>query len=97
MLSSKFPGGFLYLRDQLRRASLSVVLNIAEGSGKSSDKDFRRYLGNALGSISEVVACLEVAKELNLLENEVLEKLNDVCLSLSNQLGGFSKRLAVSG
>ena len=92
--SKTFPREYYYLRDQLNRASLSVILNIAEGSGKSSDKDFKRYLGNSLGSISEIVACLEVAKDLNLISQLQLSGLEDICLDIANQLGGFSKKLS---
>ena len=49
-----------YLRDQLLRASSSVVLNIAEGSGKLSAADQRRFYSIALGSLRESVAALEL-------------------------------------
>lgn len=55
-LTAKFPRDFDYLVKQTRRSSLSVILNIAEGSAKNSDKDFNRYLGNSLGSINETLA-----------------------------------------
>lgn len=51
----------LYLRDQLSRSSSSVVLNIAEGSGKITLKDKRKFYAIALGSLRESVAALEVA------------------------------------
>ena len=49
-----------YLRDQLFRASSSVVLNIAEGSGKTSPADKRRYFAIALGSFRESCAALDL-------------------------------------
>jgi four helix bundle protein len=51
-----FPREYRSLIDQMNRSSLSVCLNIAEGSAKRSDKDFNRYLENALGSMNETVA-----------------------------------------
>ena len=56
------------LADQLRRAASSVPLNIAEGSGKFSDKDFTRFLYNARGSLFETVTCLKLAANLNYLK-----------------------------
>lgn len=54
------------VRDQLERASLSICLNLAEGSGKSSTKERRRFYNIALGSLREVQALLDLlqAKEL---------------------------------
>jgi four helix bundle protein len=49
-----------YLRDQLLRASSSVVLNLAEGSGKQSKRDRVRFYGIALGSLREVQACADL-------------------------------------
>ena len=90
-----FPREFDYLRDQLRRAALSIILNIAEGSAKKSDRDFNRYLKNSLGSTSEVVAGLDVSFREQLLSRESLEKLFMQCEKISSQLGGFSKILSV--
>ena len=50
-----------YLKDQLLRASSSVCLNLAEGSGKDSPLDRRRYYNIAMGSVREVQAILELA------------------------------------
>lgn len=60
----KFPDYELReLASQMRRASKSVPLNIAEGYGrKRSDKDFKYFLSNAMGSANEMVVCFEIAK-----------------------------------
>lgn len=89
-LTKKLPREFDYLINQIRRASLSVVLNIAEGSGKSSDKDFNRYIHNALGSVYEVTACLDVAKDLT---QQDFDSLIARHYALRKQLGSFSKKL----
>lgn len=58
----KFPKDENYvLRPQLWRALDSIVLNIAEGADKHSDKDFSHFLNTALGSLNEVVGCLDCA------------------------------------
>jgi four helix bundle protein len=54
-LSKLFPKEEQYgITSQIRRASLSIPTNIAEGSGKNTSKDFSKYLGIAAGSASEV-------------------------------------------
>jgi four helix bundle protein len=61
-LSMKFGKEELFvLTSQIRRAVLSICLNIAEGSNRTTDADFARYLNNALSSLEEVVACLDAA------------------------------------
>jgi len=84
-------------REFPRRASLSIVLQIAEGSAKSSDKEFNRYLKISMGSASEVASGLEVGNENNLIGQEDCQKLLDLCEEIANQLGGFSKKLLVGG
>ncbi len=58
----KFPKEEQFcLTSQLWRALDSIILNIAEGSDRYSDKDFSHFLNNALTSLNEVVACLDCA------------------------------------
>lgn len=92
-LTTKFPRSYYYLADQLNRSSLSIVLNIAEGSSKQSDKDFNRYIAISLGSTDETLASLEIALELKLIRKDYFEMLENKLESLSNQLGAFSKSL----
>ncbi len=61
-LSKTFPREELYgLTGQIRRAVTSISLNIAEGSGSNSEKEFKRFLEIALRSDYEVMTCLEIA------------------------------------
>lgn len=94
-LTKSFPAEFYYLKDQLRRSSLSIVLMIAEGSAKTSDRDFNRYIEMGMGSSNETAAGLDVSHTEGLInENEYNETLN-LCERVVKQLGGFSKKLKV--
>ena len=81
------------LVDQLRRAALSIILNIAEGCDRGTDKDFNRFLMNALGSLNEVVAGLDIALENNYILQEKYKELILIAEKLSRQIGSFSKKL----
>jgi four helix bundle protein len=63
------------LTSQIRRASSSVVLNIAEGKGRSSAKDFVRFLYIARGSLLEVVSGFHVAEKLEFVTREQTQDL----------------------
>lgn len=86
-LTKEFPNEEKFgLISQLRRAAVSVVLNIAEGSMRRSKKDFASFVRISLGSLMEVVTCLEIAlnqKYLHLSEYEsVAEKIQEVYFKL---------------
>jgi len=92
-LTKRFPAEYRHVADQLRRAALSVPLNIAEGSAKESDKDFNRFIAISLGSINEIVACCEVALAEKLISNDEFSDIERDALEICNQLGGLSKKL----
>ena len=83
----------LELRSQIVRSALSIVLNIAEGSAKKSDKDFNRYIENALGSVNETVAALEVVLDIELISLDLFSELLTEAEAIAKQLGGLSKKL----
>ena len=62
------PRGHANLADQLRRAAASITLNFAEGCGKASTKDRKRYFLAARGSANEVVAIFDIALAFGVLE-----------------------------
>ena len=62
------PRGWSHLADQFTRASLSIVLNLAEGAGKHGRLDKRRYYLTARGSATESAALLDVCLRLRLLD-----------------------------
>jgi len=92
-LTRKFPRDYWELGDQLRRAAVSVCLNIAEGSAKYSDRDFKRFIENSLGSINEAVACLDIVFDNELISSNSLRDMKLLGESITKQLGGLSKKL----
>lgn len=92
-ITKKFPREHFGLADQLRRAALSVFLNLAERSAKYSDKDFKRYVENSLGSINESVACLDIAFGNELIDKTSFSEIMKLAESITKQLGGLSKKL----
>ena len=73
-----------------------MILNIAEGSAKNSDKDFNRYIGNSLGSINESMAGCEVALGEQLITKQEFDAAEKAAEDLTNQLGSFSQKLKKS-
>ena len=84
------------LRDQIRRAAVSIMSNIAEGFERGSDKDFARFLFMAKGSAGEVRSQLYVASDLGYLEPQQTSEIMDKAQSVSRQISGFIKYLQSS-
>jgi len=94
IVSSKFPQIYQYdLGTQMRKAAISILLNLAEGSGRNSDKEFNRFLMIAIGSIDEVVAGSDVALDNCLITQKTYLQIVKKAESITKQLGGFSKKL----
>ncbi len=75
-LTSSFPSDEKFgITNQLRRASVSIPSNIAEGSSRNSNKDFARFLEIAIGSAYEIETQLLIASDLGFLKIENLEHL----------------------
>ena len=79
--------------DQLRRASFSIMLNIAEGSSRFSNKDKRRFLEIARGNAFECVAILEYLHETSEIDQCVYDQYFNTLEELSKMLFGLMKRL----
>ena len=83
------------LRDQIQRASVSIMANIAEGFGRHSDKEFANFLNMAHGSAAEVQSHLYVALDLKYIDQEtfsklykLLDEISRMTLALSHLLRG---------
>jgi four helix bundle protein len=81
-------------RDQICRASVSIMNNIAEGFERNSDKDFKHFLYIAKGSSGEVRSMLYLAADLNYIDNKTFNELSDTSLEISRLLSGLIKTLS---
>ncbi len=90
-LSDRLEGSVRHARDQLLRASQSIPLNIAEGNGKASDGDRRRFFEIARGSTLECAAIQDVLQVQGILsanENQVAKETLDRIAAMLTRLGG---------
>jgi four helix bundle protein len=78
---------------QLLTAALSVPLNIVEGCGRYTDKDFARFLDNASGSTNEVDYCCFMAFELSYISEEEYDSVNKLINEMRGMLISFIKFL----
>ena len=93
-LTKKFPRDELYgLVSQVKRAVVSVVLNIAEGSCARSKKDFSRFIGQAIGSLVEVKTGLIIAGKLKYITRDDFLKVIPKIDKLFFKLLSFKKTL----
>jgi four helix bundle protein len=81
------------LKDQIRRASVSVPSNISEGYERDSKKQFLYFLVIAKGSCGELRTQLRIARMLNYLDEKEYILINEKALSTIKQLAGFIKYL----
>ena len=81
------------LTSQLRRASTSVPLNIAEGWGRGSNKSFANFLKIARGSLFEVETILEICFRLDYIKHETIETLRNEIEQIGKMINSFIKKL----
>ena len=81
------------LKDQVRRSSVSIPSNIAEGYERDSSRSFIYFLNVAKASCGELRTQLRIAEGLKYITKEEYDILNEKCLSVSKQLKGFIKYL----
>ena len=89
-LTDAFPKNELYgLSSQMQRSAVSVSSNIAEGSGKDSDRDFARFLSISLGSLYELETQLEIAFRRGYISTENYYSLLTYIESLQKRVYNF--------
>lgn len=81
------------LTSQLNRAAVSIILNIAEGASRKSEKDFARFLEISIGSAFEVETILLISTDRQLIKQEVADSLIEQVHSIQRRLNSFISRL----
>jgi four helix bundle protein len=84
------------LKSQMRRAATSIALNIAEGSTGQTDDEQARFVGLAIRSLIETIACLRIATLRSMLDATTCDMLNDMAHALAAKLQAFRHALAPS-
>ena len=85
------------LKDQIRRAAVSVMSNIAEGYDRSGTAEFVQFLATAKGSAAEVRCQLYVAADQGYIQEQHFHELNFLASETSRMLAGLMKYLRASG
>jgi four helix bundle protein len=92
--TKEFPKDELYgLTSQIRRASMSIPTNIAEGCGRNTDAEFARFLQIAMGSASETEYQLLLSHDLGFLNKEQYDKLTIDITEVKQMLASLLKTL----
>jgi len=92
--TNKFPKEEIFgLTSQIRRSSVSISSNIAEGSGRESDKDFLRFLNISVGSLFEMQTQLEIAKNITYLNEQEFNNLYEDSREVERMLVSFIKKI----
>ena len=96
-ITSNFPKEELYgLTNQIRRASVSIPSNIAEGSARNSDKEFIQFLSYSKGSCGELRSQLYRAFDRKHITEEEFEFLKEKTITESKKIGSFMSYLVKS-
>ena len=92
--TSNFPSDERFgLTSQLRRSCSSIAANIAEGCGRGSDNELRRFLEIAMGSASETEYHLLLARDLGHLKQQQHAELDEAICEVKRMLASFIKKL----
>lgn len=96
-LSARFPKDENYgLRQQLRRAAVSIPSNIAEGQCRSTTKDFLHFLAVAHGSLAEVETQVIIARRLDYFQQQEMDELIPQINEVGRILSGLRNSLATN-
>jgi four helix bundle protein len=95
-ITKSFPKDELYgLTNQVRRASVSIPSNIAEGFGRNSKKEFKHFLQITIGSLFELQTQLEISKNLKFLSEMEFEGIYKLTREIEAMLASLIRKLAI--
>lgn len=93
-VTSHYPDSEKFgLSSQIRRAAVSVPANIAEGFGRKSSGDFRRFLNISMGSLFELQTELEISKNLNLINDYKFKEVYEFTREIERMMSSFIRTL----
>jgi four helix bundle protein len=93
-ITQKFPAAETYaLTSQIRRAAISIPSNIAEGQGRASSKEFRQFLGIAMGSMAELETQLIIATEIDYVTSFELDRFQSSRDTIRKMTKSLAKHL----
>ncbi len=94
LVTSGFPDSEKFgLVSQIRRASVSIPCNIAEGAGRKSEKELRHFLHNAMGSAFELETLFELSADVGFIEKDTEERLKSELTEIMKKLNSFISKL----
>ena len=82
--------------DQMRRAAISIPSNIAEGYGRSSNKEFKQFLNIARGSIAELQTQLQLSLDLGFITKISYDRIEDQIIEIYKMLNSFINKINVN-
>ena len=80
-------------RDQIQRAALSIMSNIAEGFDRASNREFIQFLVISRGSVSEVKSLSYAALDIGYINEDIFKMIMERCFKLTNLINGFIRYL----
>ncbi len=96
-ITELFPKHELFgLASQMQRAAVSVPSNIAEGSGKTTDKEFSHFLNHAIGSLFELETQVIIAHRRQYINDEQFKDIQQTIVTLQKQIIVFKGRLDIT-
>lgn len=94
LITDSFPRKEVFgITSQLRRATTSIVLNIAEGSGRDTVADFKHFLDMALGSVNEAETLITLCNDLDFIDKKIHDEVNDKLDHIRRMILNFKKSM----